>query len=177
MPTISRTLELAPTAGYLASNDVAKASIFQGGLIDPRLPIKIYFVYKILKEVYDADPNYENLQVVSNYLYELIQKYAFKAAAIVDGNTGGQVAPPTPASASSIFPIYITNSDFDTATTYVDSRLSGQNVIVYLNEINRYLIPGVEASVSGSTLTISLDGFDATSNTYNLVIERYTAGA
>ena len=176
MPTISRVLELTPVAGYLASNDVAKASIFQGGLIDPRLPIKIYFVYKILKEVYDADPNYENLQVVSNYLYELIQKYAFKAAAIVDGNTGGQVAPQTPTTGSE-FPIYITNVDFDNATEYSDNRLAGKSVIVWLNQINRYLIPGVESSVSGTILTILLDGFDATQYDYNIVIENYSAGA
>lgn len=98
MPTLARILELTPVAGYLASNDVAKGSLFRGGSTDPRLPGTIYMVYKVVKRIYDEDPVYPNLDIVGNYLYELIQKYAFKAAAIVDGNNGGQIAPPTPGS-------------------------------------------------------------------------------
>jgi len=104
MPDISRVLEITPVANYLASNDVAKGSLFRGGSLDPKLPITIYMVYKILKRVFDADPTYPNLQPIANYLYELIQKYAFKAAAIVDGNTGGQIAPPSPPSSGVPYP-------------------------------------------------------------------------
>lgn len=97
MPTTARILQLTPVSAYLASNDVGKSGIFKGGLLDPQLPIKIFIVYKILKRVYDADPAYEGVEKVGNYLFELIRKYANKAAAIVDNNTGGQVAPVTPA--------------------------------------------------------------------------------
>lgn len=175
MPTVARTLEITPAAGYLAANEVVKCSLFKGGIIDPKRPITIYMVYKILKTVYDEDANYENLQVVANYLYELIQKWAFKAAAIVDGNTGGEVAPVTPTDSTGVFPIYITQSNFINATQYEDDRLDGQNILVFLNEINRYLVSG-EYSLSGSTLTILLGGFDATQFDYNIVIEKYTAG-
>jgi hypothetical protein len=94
MPTVARILEITPPSCYLASNRTAKGALF-GPPIDPKLPLTIYMVYKILKVVYDKDPNYTGVRVVADYLYELIQKYAFKAAAIVDGNTGGQVAPPS----------------------------------------------------------------------------------
>lgn len=94
MPTVARILELTPVSCYLANARVAKGSLF-GPPVDPKLPITIYMVYKILKKVYDADPTYTGVRVVADYLYELIQKYAFKAAAIVDNNTGGQIAAPT----------------------------------------------------------------------------------
>ena len=92
MPTVARILELTPPSCYLAANRTAKGALF-GPPVDPRLPLTIYLVYKILKRVYDADPTYTGVRVVADYLYELIQRYAFKAAAIVDNNTGGQIAP------------------------------------------------------------------------------------
>lgn len=95
MPTVARILQITPMAIVLSSNSVAKGSLFNGGVVDPKRPITIYMVYKILKRVYDEDPNYTGVRVVADYLYELITKWAFKAAAIVDGNTGGQIAPPS----------------------------------------------------------------------------------
>lgn len=94
MPTVARILQLAPVACYLASNRTAKGSLF-GPPVDPRLPIAIFMVHKILKKIYDQDPTYTGVRVVADYLYELIQKYAFKAAAIVDNSLGGQVASQT----------------------------------------------------------------------------------
>lgn len=96
MPTVARILELADVSCMLANNRVGKGSLF-GPPIDPKLPWAIYMVYVILKRVYDTDPTFESTQqrVVADYLYELIQRYAFKAAAIVDNNTGGQIAPPS----------------------------------------------------------------------------------
>ena len=44
---------------------------------------------------------------------------------------------------------------------------------IYLNEINRYLIPNIEFSVSITGVTILLGGFDASTGDYNLVIEKY----
>lgn len=96
MPTVARILQLAPVACYLASNRVAKGALF-GPPVDPRLPIAIFMVHKILKKIYDLDPTYEAVKQrnVADYLYELIQKYAFRAAAIVDNNSGGQIASQT----------------------------------------------------------------------------------
>jgi len=114
MPTVARILQLTPPSCYLSANRVAKGSLF-GPPLDPKLPITIYMVYKILKRVYDLDPNYTGVREVADYLFELIQKYAFKAAAIVDGNNGGQIAPVTPGSGTAVNDI-----DFRvSATTYI----------------------------------------------------------
>ena len=96
MPTVARILQLADVSCMLANNRVGRGALF-GPPIDPKLPWTIYMVFVILKRVYDADPTFESTQqrVVADYLYELIQRYAFKSAAIVDNNTGGQIAPPS----------------------------------------------------------------------------------
>jgi hypothetical protein len=97
MPTVARILELAPAACYLAANYAARRNgLFGGTAVSNRQSEMIYMVYKVLKEIYDRDNNYAGLQQVANYLYELLQKFAFKAANIVDGGGGGQVAPITP---------------------------------------------------------------------------------
>ncbi len=130
MPTTARILQITPVAQYLAADKVARGGLF-GGTCDPKLPITIYMVYKIVKRVYDEDPAYSGIREVALYLYELIQEFAFRAAAIVDGNTGGQVAPPTPValpdvldfivSASSIIP---TGGSSLTIDSYIGYNLS-----------------------------------------------------
>jgi hypothetical protein len=98
MPTVARILSLANVSQYLAANRVDKGGLFGAPPLDKQLSIKIYLVRRILQKVYDYDPNYTGVREVADYLYELIQKFAFKSAAIVDNNTGGQIAPPTPGS-------------------------------------------------------------------------------
>jgi hypothetical protein len=98
MPTIARTLELAQVAGYLSANYKTKGALF-GGYGQPSSKNQsqlIYMVYTILNKVYTENPTQEGLQAVSDYLYELLQKFAFKAANIVDGGGGGQITPITP---------------------------------------------------------------------------------
>ncbi len=123
-------------------------------------------------------PQPASLTLTSNYLYSLCRGYNLRAQAII-GNGGGSVSPINP-NQPNLFPIYITQADFSTATLYPNVNLFGNNVIVYLNEINRYLLPGIEFSVDANGLNIIntpggiyLDGFDATQFTYNLVIEKY----
>ena len=98
MPTIARILELAPVCSYLANNDKAKGSLFKSGTpknIKNQATL-IYIYWKILDKIYTLDPTYPGLQAPANYLYELEQKWAFKAANIVDGGGGGSIAPITP---------------------------------------------------------------------------------
>lgn len=113
MPTVARILQLAPVACYLASNRTAKGGLF-GPPVDPRLPIVIFMVHKILKKIYDLDPTYEAVQQrnVADYLYELIQKYAFRAASIVDNNAGGQIATQTGIVVQSPYDFEVTASSF-----------------------------------------------------------------
>lgn len=105
MPTAARILQLAPTACYLAANDVNQKTLSGKGSLVPSQAIKIYNVYKILKHIYDLDPNYAGMQSRCNYLWELMKRWALKAAAIVDGGGGGSVAPVTPSSGTLVNPL------------------------------------------------------------------------
>lgn len=166
MPTNSVILANAPIACVLAGNDIAKGSLF-GQRIDPLLAQKIYATYFVIKKIYDLDPDYDNMTEYCQYLWELTGKYGIRAYGYTGG---GQVAPPTFGQG---YPIYITSADFTTATLYPNTHIFGTNVIIYLNEINRYLIPLTEFIVDSTGVTITLGGFDATADTYNLVIEKY----
>lgn len=165
--TVAEIITIAQISQYLAANDIQKSGLFGGGT-DLRLPRKLYLIRKNVEWMYDLDPNDDTLLSTSNYLYALCGKYAFAARRTI--NQGGTVAP---ISQQDYFPIYITEADFNSATFYPNTRLFGKNIIVYLNEINRYLIPDSEFTVSQTGLTITLAGFDATAYTYNLVIEKY----
>lgn len=98
MPTISRILELAPTSCYLSNNAKAKGSLFKNNVPQSlkNQATLIYIYWKILNKIYTLDPDYDGLQAPANYLYELEQSFAFKAANIVDGGGGGQISPATP---------------------------------------------------------------------------------
>lgn len=167
MPTNSVILSNAPIACVLAGTDVAKGSLF-GKRIDPLLPQKIYSTYFVIKKVYDLDPDYSGMTAACVYLWELMGKYGIRAQHYSGG--GGVVPPPA---GTQGYPIYITQADFTTATFYPNTNIFGTSVIIYLNEIQRYLIPDTEFTVSSTGITITLSGFDATSFDYNLVIEKY----
>ena len=96
MPTTARTLEIAPVCGYLASRDVQKGLAFNGEFLDPRTPILIYYVYKVLNLIYTQDSTYSGVVAVGNYLYALCSPWYFEAEAIVDGGGGGQIPGITP---------------------------------------------------------------------------------
>lgn len=93
MATIARILELAPTCCYLADNNKYKKALF-GGV--PKMAqnqaMLIYIYWKVLNTIYELDNDYDGLYAPAQYLYELEQKFAYKAAAIVDGSGGGSVA-------------------------------------------------------------------------------------
>lgn len=100
MPTVARILELAPTCCYLASNYKDKQALFGGKAKSTNNQATLIYIYwKILNEIYERDNDYAGLQAPANYLWELCQKFAFKAANIVDGGGGGQIAPITPGGA------------------------------------------------------------------------------
>jgi len=166
MPSNAIILANAPVACVLAGNDVAKGQLF-GQRIDPLIAQKIYCEYFKIKKIYDLDPNYTGMSVACQYLWELMGKYGIMAYGYTGG---GYVAPVTPTQQG--FPIYITQLNFTTATFYPNTHLFAIDIMVFVNEYNRYLVPGTEFTVSTTGLTITEPNFDASVNTYNIVIEK-----
>jgi hypothetical protein len=75
---------------------------------------------------------------------------------------------------ASIFPLYITQDDFTSATFYPDIRLSGNTLRIHINQIPRYLSAD-EFTVDATGLTILMDGFDATTGNWDLDIFKVNA--
>lgn len=165
MPTNAIILANAPIATVLAANRIAKGVMF-GPPIDPQLDQKIYSTFFVLKKVYDLDPTYENMTPYCQYLWELMSRYGIMAQAYTGG--GGSVAPPT---GTQGYPIYITSADFTTSTFYPNTNIFGNNILIFVNEYNRYLLPS-EFTISSTGITITEANFNATLNDYNLVIEK-----
>lgn len=161
----------------LAAIGEPKAQALKLGSFDIDLHIKLYVERMSLEYAYAQDPASDETYQIGQWVLALCGAY-WLTALLVSGS-GGSISPIVPdgGGGSNSFPIYITNSDFDSATDYIDERLESENIIIFLNEINRYLIPNLEFIVSGDTLTITLAGFDASVNSYNLVIERYNTAA
>lgn len=176
MPTIARTLEIAPMACVLSANAVARGAL-RGGKLDPSNPQKIYNVYKILKKIYDNDPTYDGLQVRCDYLYELLKKYALRAAAIVDGGGGGSVAPVTPTD-EAIYPFIITSADFEAdGTSYNNADIVGDNLMIFINEYTQQWLTAPTYFVYTATgIQIVAPGFDANSFDYTIVIQKRNNG-
>lgn len=167
MPTNSQILDLAQGASYLAANAIDKGQLFPRNKLNPLLPRQIYAVWFILNKIHTLDPTNSALTSCCNYLWELMGKWGIAAQGL--SGSGGNV--PVPAGTQQ-YPIYITQANFTTATLYPNTNIFGTNIIIYLNEINRYLIPNTEFTVAAAGVTITLGGFDATLFTYNLVIEK-----
>lgn len=177
LPTISETENIGDISTYLSGNNNAKGSLFGPRLGTPVSPVLIAMVTDALRWGNDGGAEDAiSLRGTANYLIWLCGRYALQARNILGITSGGGSVTPGGGGSGNAFPLYITSADFDSgsATDYTNSVINGQNIIIYLNEINRYLIPNSEFTVSGSVVTITLAGFDATANDYNLVIERYT---
>lgn len=176
MPTVARILEIAPMACVLSVQHTAKRQLFGGSLaVDNSL--KIYNVYKILKKIYDNDPAYDGLQVRADYLYELLKKFALRSAGIVDGGSGGSVAPVTPTD-TNVYPFIITSNDFEAdGTSYNNADIVGDNLMIFINEWTQQWLLAPDAFVYTATgIQIVLPGFDANTSDYTIVIQKRNNG-
>lgn len=176
MLTIPQIIQIGDVTVYLAANDNAKGNLFGQRIASPVSPVLVEQVTDALRWRYDGNPTDTTLRGTANYLFWLCGLYNLQAQAIIGGSGGGTVIPITPGTGSGIFPIYITQDNFDDATNYNDTRIVGQNLIIFMNEINRYLIPGVDFAYTVTGINILIPGFDATTIDYNLVIEKFTVG-
>lgn len=175
MPTPAIILNNAPIACYLAANKIEKSTIRGGGFLDPLLAQKIYLVYKILNKIYTLNPNYDGIVGVANYLWELCGEFGVAALGI-SGGGGGSVAPVTPGGGGNVFNFeYLIEvrggvPDFASATDYDDSRLFGHNLVVFWNDIPKFLTGGTEWAYTPTGIRILIDGFDATVNDYYVLV-------
>jgi hypothetical protein len=68
-------------------------------------------------------------------------------------------------------PLSITSTDFSTATNCPITSLNGMGLIIFWNDLNRYLIPGTEwTPLAGGGFTVTVPGFNATTNTYSFYV-------
>lgn len=158
MPTVARTIEIARVSQFLASHDISVQEITRGGAVDDKLPIKLYIERKTIQWIYDEDNSYDGLQNAADYLYALCGKYIWNAIAILDGDSGGQIAPATGGSDFSFkYLIPITAADFADADSYNNPLIAGRAVQVFWNNINRYLEIGTELIYTATGFNIFID--------------------
>ena len=167
MPTVAEVVETYPIALYLSVIDINNQGL-DGGGTDITLPKKIYSIGEAVRNRYNQDPTDTTLTATSNFLFAIMGKYWVMAQAIIGSGSAGSVAT---ISNNQSFPIYITEADFTTATFYPNTNISGNNILIFYNQIPRYLLPD-EFVISSSGITIGLPGFDATTQEIDLVIEK-----
>ncbi len=167
MPTPAEVVETYPIALYLSVIDINKRGL-NGGGTDVTLPMKIYSIGTSVVNRYNQDPTDETLTATCNFLFAIMGKYWVQAQAIIGSGSAGSVAT---ISNNQSFPIYITEADFTTATFYPNTSISGNNILIFYNQIPRYLLPD-EFTVSAAGITIDMPGFDATTQEIDLVIEK-----
>lgn len=174
MPTNAEILLAAPSAGYLAANAVDKGKLFGKGRLTPILPNQIYALYFIIKKIYDYDPDYPGMTIACLYLWEIMGRYGVAAGG---SSGGGSVAPITPT--ISIFPFYITSSDFEVdGLSYNNPDIVGVNLELFIDEYSQqfYTAGVLTFSMTATGFIINLPGFSAASNTYTIRIGKLGTG-
>lgn len=170
MATESVILTNAPVACYLAANAIEKNGISGRGFLDDKLPIKIRFLYKFIKKIYDLDPSYTGMYQNCQYLWEVCGIFGVQAMAITNSSSGGgSVTPVTPISGSLLNWIEVRKSDFFNATEYRDSRLKGKDLSVDGNWLGERIVKeNIEwMKLNDGGVKILIDGFDSQSSDFS----------
>jgi hypothetical protein len=163
--TTAQIINIGNASCIYASNEL-KSGVIHGGSIDTRLPNWIFAVRQAVEWLYEYAPSHEDLPILERYLISIC-KHSAKAEDKIVGN-GASVN----VIQGQSFPIYITSSNFTGATFYPNTALYGKTIVVFVNELNQYLFEGTGFSLDATGMTILLDGFDATSFDYNIIIEK-----
>ena len=146
--SVSQILNIAKISEYLFVNKIRTGGLWGDG-VDLSRPQKIYNLRKSIEYVYNLNPNEATLVYTANCLLAICDLAAFN---ILNGGLGGTVGGVV---LTQGYPIYITQLQFSTSTLYPNTNLIGNNIIVFINEYNRYLIPNTEFTVSAAGLTIT----------------------
>lgn len=163
--TTSEILQIAAYSQSLATKDILNSGLYGGGM-DLQLPRKIYCVRQNLKWMYNLDNSNTSLTGVGNYLIALCNKYFAAARPLI--TSGGSISPITPTAGAYLIPI--TGAEFTDATHYDDGRIIGKQLVIFWNDVNRYLLSS-EFAMTATGINILVAGFDATANpSYELFI-------
>lgn len=178
--TIENTIEVAKVTSALASRDIAKGKFFPTLIrTEERFPLMITTERKIIEGIYTRVPSYPNLQLASDYLYDLCGKYQLAAQAIVDSSSGGSIAPVTPGSSgASIYPFVITSDDFEAdGVSYNNEDIVGDNLMIFINEYTQqWLLAPTSFVYTPTGIQITAPGFDANAENYTIVIQIKNSG-
>lgn len=88
--------------------------------------------------------------------------------------TGLSTAPPS----GYFSTVFKTQADFTSATDCPITALNGYNLAIFYNDVNRYLIKGVDWQVKvGGGFTILIPGFDATAGGFTAIFAITPAAA
>lgn len=170
MSTIPEIIEIAKVCQYLANYATANGALY-GTVTDPMLGLKLYVIRKDVEDIYNLNPNYPGLAQTANYLYGLCGTYSLQAQAIIAGGGGGiPINPVTPGGNTGTYLIPITSADFADATNYNNPLIVGKNLAIFWNDIPRYIYSPSEWFNTLTGINITIAGFDATVNNYNLYI-------
>jgi len=167
MLTVPQKIAIAEISQYLCVVYIEKGGLNGNGM-DLLLPRKIECIRKSIQYRYDRTPNDATLEETSNYLLAICALVYLPASIIAATSTGGGS---TSIGGRQAFPIYITKANFTTATFYPNTNISGNNILIFYNQIPRYLLPD-EFTISAAGITIDMPGFDATTQEIDLVIEK-----
>lgn len=173
--TIPQTITNGQISIYLAANDNSLGDLFGGRLAAPRSPITIALITDALSWGYTGGAQSDtDLRETANYLTWLIGKYGQRAQLISQGSGGGTVIPSGGTGSGFSFEYLVEVfggvPDFTNSTDYNNLNIVGRNLVVFWNDIPRFLIAGTEWAYTPTGIRILIDGFDATVNEYNIKI-------
>lgn len=139
--TIANTTAVAKVTSVLASAQLEKAKLFNAPLwFDERFPKMITTERIIIEKIYNKDPNYTNLQIAADYLYDLCGGFIPQAQAIVNANSGTPISPATPATVQNPYYFIVTSASTPMKTgdtTHTFTEFIGFNLIFTRGGINQ----------------------------------------
>ncbi len=147
MPTTAEIVDLYPIAQYLATIDLPKQGLYDGGT-NLYLPQKIRNIGNAIEWVYDRDPSYDGLTETANFLWTLCGIYGQQALQVQQ--TPGYVPSPTPSGGSLPEPIDYEIGASTTPLANGESSVTLTDFIGYNLVFNRNNIPQSTVNQGGS---------------------------
>lgn len=173
IPTIAETVDIGRVSTYLAVNYNARGRLF-GGNLNPVSEVQIAMYTDALDWATEGAQTDATIRNIANYLFWLCGMFAVQAISIIAGSGGGSVTPVNPP-VSGIYPFVITSADFDTSNVYIDTRIEGDNLMLFINEYAQQWITASAETftyLAGGGFTITIPGFDANQYSYTIVVQK-----